>query len=90
MVQAIRVRDDDDAMQLERDLVAAIEPGMSAKEIEGLVADLLSRYSSDVRPNGALRARPCECSPDGIGERDHEMFEVRCIRCGRSPSADAL
>jgi hypothetical protein len=77
-------------MQLERDLVAAIEPGMSAQEIQGLVADLLSRYSTDVRPNGALRARPCECAPDGIGHFDSETVERRCLKCGRSPSADIL
>jgi hypothetical protein len=54
------------------------------------VADFLAQYSDTPRAEAALRPMPCECDPDGIGERDAELFEVRCVKCGRSPSASNL
>jgi hypothetical protein len=77
--------------QLELDLDSiVIEEDMSAGEVEAMVADFLGRYSDSPRAEAALRPRPCECAPDGIGERDPELFQVRCIKCGRSPSASNL
>jgi hypothetical protein len=60
---------------------------MTEDEQAAVVADFLSRYSTEVTTNGALRARPCGCEPDGMDWFDSAAFESRCAKCGRLPAA---
>lgn len=63
---------------------------MSDDERAAIIRDFLGRYSDDARTNGALRARPCVCLPDGLGHFDADAFESRCVKCGRTPSVSTL
>ena len=76
--------------QLTFDVDAVLEEDMTEDERQAVIRDFLSRFSGEVRTNGALRARPCGCEPTGLPWLDVEDHSRRCIRCGRAPRSATL
>jgi hypothetical protein len=67
--------DDADLLEAVRRIVA--EPGMSADELQAVVADALGQVGW--HPKSPLRPAPCRCLPHGL-----VIFGARCWKCGRS------